>query len=221
MNLCVIFDLDGTLVDSESLCNQAFLDLVPEIPDNIDELVRRYRGARFATILTELATRHGIAFPTDFESHYRTRVACLFETNLKPMPGALEMLKELAYPRCIASGGPLAKIRHSLEISGLAPFFNDRLYSSYEVGSWKPEPGLFLHAAEKMGYPPAQCVVVEDSDLGVAAATRAGMRAVRFSQDATEQLRSQTPTIDDLRTLPRALAGFQTVASGPPFVPAR
>lgn len=221
MNCCVIFDLDGTLVDSESLCNQAFLDLVPEIHDNVDDLVRRYRGARFAAILTDLSSRHGITFPADFEPRYRTRVASLFERSLKPMPGAVEMLEKLAYPTCIASGGPLPKIRHSLKISGLAPFFGDRLYSSYDVGSWKPEPGLFLHVAEKMGYSPEQCVVVEDSDLGVAAATRAGMRAVRFSPDATEQLRSQTPTINDLRTLPRALAGFQAVASGPPFAPAR
>ena len=54
MTYCLIFDLDGTLVDSESLCNQAFLDLVPEIHDDLDELLRRYRGTRFATILADL-----------------------------------------------------------------------------------------------------------------------------------------------------------------------
>lgn len=208
MNVCVIFDLDGTLVDSESLCNQAFLDLVPEIHDDLDELLRRYRGTRFATILADISTRYSVLFPADFELRYRARVASLFEGGLKPMPGALAMLEDLEYPRCIASGGPLAKIRHSLEISGLARFFDDRLYSSYEVGSWKPEPGLFLHAAQRMGYPPEHCVVIEDSDVGIEAAMRAGMRAVMISQDAAELLGSQVTTITDLRTLPQVLAGL-------------
>ncbi len=206
MDVCLIFDLDGTLVDSESLCNEALLDLVPAIPDDVDELVRRYRGARFTTILTDLATRHGITFPADFEPRYRRRVATLFETNLKPMPGALEMLRELAYPRCIASGGPLAKIRHSLEISGLAPFFDDRLYSSYDVGSWKPEPGLFLHAAAKMGYSPEQCVVVEDSDVGIEAARVAGMRVVRYNPGGPPSSSAFPLSIHNLRDLPGVVA---------------
>lgn len=75
----------------------------------------------------------------------------------------------------------MQKIRHALAVTGLAAHFGDRLFSSYDVGSWKPEPGLFLHAAERMGFAPERCVVVEDSDVGLQAATAAGMHAVHYA----------------------------------------
>lgn len=56
-NICVIFDLDGTLVDSETLCNQAFLDLLPEIGVPVAVLVQRYRGLKLAAILADLSAR--------------------------------------------------------------------------------------------------------------------------------------------------------------------
>ncbi|MGB0389738.1 MAG: HAD hydrolase-like protein, partial [Ardenticatenaceae bacterium] len=58
-NLCVIFDLDGTLVDSERLCNQAFIDLLPELTDDVGTLVRRYRGSKLAKILADIEKRVG------------------------------------------------------------------------------------------------------------------------------------------------------------------
>jgi hypothetical protein len=55
--ICVIFDLDGTLVDSEGLCNQAFLDLLPQLNDTVECMVKRYRGRRLAWILADIETR--------------------------------------------------------------------------------------------------------------------------------------------------------------------
>lgn len=51
---CIIFDMDGTLVDSETLCNRAYLTLLPQLPLTEDEMVARFRGRRFSTILAEL-----------------------------------------------------------------------------------------------------------------------------------------------------------------------
>ena len=68
------------------------------------------------------------------------------------------------------SSGPPAKIQHSLRVTGLARFFGQRLFSSHVVRTWKPDPGLFLHAAGTLGFSPDQCVVVEDSEVGLAAA---------------------------------------------------
>lgn len=209
MSPCIIFDLDGTLVDSEGLCNQALLDLLPGVQDDKDELVRRYRGARLSTILADLSTRLGVDIPTNFEMRYRARVATLFENGLKPVAGAVEMLDALPYPSCVASGGPISKIRHSLKISGLAPFFDDRLYSSYEIGSWKPEPDLFLHAARCMGFPPQQCVVVEDSDVGIQAAESAKMPVIHYNPDAPASGNAPHLSIRDLRELPGVLAIFE------------
>lgn len=179
-NPCIIFDLDGTLVDSEGLCNRAFLDLIPSLHDPIATLVLRYRGRKLAWILADIEQRTGVTLPEDFVTTYRARVAELFASELEPTPGTREMLEALPYDRCIASSAPVAKITHALDVSGLLPFFEGRLYSSYEVGSWKPEPGVFLHAASAMGYDPAQCIVIDDSEVGVEAANAAGMKVLWY-----------------------------------------
>ncbi|ATG89883.1 HAD-IA family hydrolase [Methylomonas koyamae] len=179
-NICIIFDLDGTLVDSEGLCNQAFLDLLPQLNDTVESLIQRYRGKKLASILVDIESRLCQSLPDTFEQHYRQRVAELFSRELKPMPGVLEMLEATNFPKCIASSGPPLKIRQALQVSGLAPYFGDDIFSSYEVGSWKPEPGLFQYAASAMGFMPSQCVVVEDSGVGIEAAEAAGMKAFQY-----------------------------------------
>ncbi len=179
-NICVIFDLDGTLVDSETLCNQAFLDLLPEIGVPVAVLVQRYRGLKLAAILADVSARLGRPLSADFESIYRSRVADLFDTQLRPTQGALEMLQTTPFAKCVASSGPREKIARALAVTTLAPYFGENIFSSYEVRSWKPEPGLFLHAAMAMGFPPSRCVVIEDSDVGIKAAVAAGMKALRF-----------------------------------------
>lgn len=208
--ICVIFDLDGTLVDSEGLCNQAFLDLLPQLDDTVESLTLRYRGKKLASILADLEGRLCQKLPDMFEVHYRQHVAELFSRELKPMPGVLEMLKTTTFPRCIASSGPPLKIRQALQVSGLVPYFGDSIFSSYEVGSWKPEPGLFQHAANAMGFLPGQCVVVEDSDVGIEAAAAAGMKAFRYVRNGetpSYRIGDEVP-FDNMLQLPRLLAQF-------------
>ena len=208
--ICVIFDLDGTLVDSEGLCNQAFLDLLPQLNDTLETLTARYRGKKLAPILTDLENRLHLCLPDTFEQHYRRHVAELFARQLKPMPGVIEMLKAVSSPKCIASSGPLLKIRQALQVSGLAPYFEDRIFSSYEIGSWKPEPDLFQYAANAMGFMPSQCVVIEDSDVGIVAAAAAGMKSYRYV-NSCERLSRQPgdeTSFDDMLQLPYLLARF-------------
>ncbi|MEM7111735.1 MAG: HAD-IA family hydrolase [Chloroflexota bacterium] len=174
----VIFDLDGTLVDSETLCNVAFLDLVPELKTQIsvEELVWRNRGRKLVEILRGLESDFGLAFAADFEPLYRRRVQELFSSELKPVCGVPDMLEALKLPKCVASSGPLAKIQHALDTCGLLRYFEGHLYSSYEVGFWKPDPGLFRYAMSQEGFAPEQCAVVEDSEVGIQAAKAAGIR---------------------------------------------
>lgn len=179
MKSCLIFDLDGTLVDSEGLCNQGFLDLLPTLDDSVASLTKRYRGRKLAEILSDLETRLQVRLPADFEIVYRERVGQLFSTQLQPMAGAEEFLASSDYPRCIASSGPPEKIAHTLQVTGLDKYFR-HVFSAYEIESWKPDPSLFLHAASVMGFHAAQCVVIEDSDVGIAAAQAAGMTAFHF-----------------------------------------
>jgi len=179
--LCLLFDLDGTLVDSEGLCQQGYLDLLPELDDTIESMAKKYRGRKFANILADLELRLGRTIPTDFEPRYRQRVAELFDSRLQPNPGVREMLAALPHACCVASSAPLAKIRQALSVTGLAGHFGERLFSAYEVQCWKPDPGLFLHAAQAMGFPPDQCIVIEDSEVGLAAGLAAGMRTLHYN----------------------------------------
>lgn len=204
--LCVIFDLDGTLVDSEGLCNQAFLDLLPDLDDTVDSLTLRYRGLKLDLILADLEARLRYPLPSTFEDRYRARVADLFTEKLKPNPGAEEMLDKLGVPRCVASSAPRRKILHALELTGLARHFGERIYSSYEVGSWKPDPGLFLYAARSMGHAPGRCIVVEDSEVGLRAAAAAGMRSLHYSPASPRE--DADGKLLHLGDLPRLIADF-------------
>jgi beta-phosphoglucomutase-like phosphatase (HAD superfamily) len=78
--LCVIFDLDGTLVDSERQSNQAFLDLLPELGEPVDALVRRYRGMRLLPVLADIEARLGRKLAEDFTPRYRQWPSCSTST---------------------------------------------------------------------------------------------------------------------------------------------
>lgn len=204
---CIIFDMDGTLVDSEGLSARAFLELLPELPYDEAEMAGRYRGKKLAVIMAALEQEIGRELPEDFEPRYREIVARLFDSELQPIPGAAEMLRGLELPFCVASNGPLFKMRQALGVTGLAGLFEDRMFSAYDVGVWKPEPGLFLHAAAAMGAAPGDCLVVEDTWLGVEAGLAAGMRACKLHDDAPA-IQPQVPRIESLADLPPLLARF-------------
>ena len=118
-----------------------------------------------------------------YETTYRARVAELFEAHLEAFPGVEDTLLALPQPKCIASSGPQKKMRHSLGLSGLLAHFEPHLFSAYDVESWKPDPGLFLHAARKMGFAPEVCLVIEDSMVGIEAARSAGMQHLLHSPE--------------------------------------
>lgn len=196
--ICVIFDLDGTLVDSESLCNEAFIDLVPDLSIPLHELTEKNRGRELITILSEIEADIGRELGEDFEVKYRARVSEIFDTKLKAFPGVKEMISALSCPYCIASSGPLAKIEKALRVCDLFNLFEGRIFSSYHIGSWKPAPDLFLHAASAMGFQPSECVVVEDSDAGVAAGLAAGMKVYRHRPDREV---ARLPDVIDFQTM--------------------
>jgi HAD superfamily hydrolase (TIGR01509 family) len=184
----IIFDCDGTLVDSEVLANEVLVEAVAEhglvIP--VAEAVARFRGGKLAECLAELEQQLGRALPEDFIHEYRSRMAAAFRLRLRAVDGALDLVRSITWRCCVASSGPREKIELSLALTGLLPYFQNSIFSSYELGTWKPEPGLFLHAARAMGFEPHACVVVEDSLPGIQAGLAAGMQVFAFQPHGTD-----------------------------------
>ena len=207
----VIFDCDGVLVDSESLGCATFLDLAAELGVEMDlaEGMHLFRGRKMSVCVEEIERRLGGPVPADFVSNVRSRMAARFRSELQVIEGVHDALDCIEFPTCVASSGPREKINLSLELTGLFPRFAGRIFSAYEVGSWKPDPGLFLHAAQAMGVNPESCVVIEDSLPGVQAGIAAGMRVYAYTPDGDPQFleREGAITFDSMHSLPGYLRG--------------
>ena len=174
----VLFDCDGVLVDSERVAVECIVELAARHGAEFEfgEALDRFTGGRMADTVREVERRAGRAVPRDFEDRLRARMAAEFEARLEPMDGAAALVEALDVPFCVVSNGPRAKMEVTLRVTGLLQHFAGRIVSAYEVGAWKPDPALFLHAAQLLGVAPECCAVVEDSGYGIAAGLAAGMQ---------------------------------------------
>ena len=183
----VIFDCDGTLVDSEPILLRVMIDETAALgmPRERAPTFAEMEGQSMAGSLALFESRLGRPLPADFEPHVRACMAQVFRDELQEIPGARTLLEGLRVPFCVASNGPRHKIELVLSLTGMLPLVHDRIFSAVDVGSFKPEPGLFLHAARVMGAVPARCVVVEDSLAGIRAGLAAGMRVFAYRDTDT------------------------------------
>jgi len=179
----IIFDSDGVLVDSEIIALTVLARTASEegAAIGVDEAIRCFRGRKMADCVRDIERRLGRSVRETFVTDLRRATALAFDTELKPVEGIHAALAEIAVPVCVASNGPMSKLTHTLGLTKLLDHFEGRIFSAYEVGSWKPDPGLFLHAARTLGVHPSRCVVVEDSLPGIHAAKAAGMQVLGFT----------------------------------------
>ena len=208
MIACVIFDCDGTLVDSEYLCNQALQIKLREyaVDESAEQLLHKYRGGKLATILHSIEAEHRIRLADAFVTDYRHLVDQLFKKELKACVGVAQMLADLSLAKCVASSGPLDKIHTALSLTHLDKFFSGNIYSSYQIDSWKPDPGIFLYAASQMGFSADQCAVLEDSLVGVTAAMAAGMLPILYDPQKIHRVPEGVISISDMSELHSVIA---------------
>jgi HAD superfamily hydrolase (TIGR01509 family) len=178
----VIFDCDGVLVDSVGLAGEVLAEYLRELGFAVtrQEAARRFGSGKMADYVARFEREMGRRLPEKFEQELRARRELVFRERLQPVEGAPALVRDLRVPSCVASNGPMAQIEHSLRVVGLHDQFRDRIFSAYSVRAWKPEPQLFLHAGQALGVSPAECAVIEDSELGIAAGVAAGMRVFAF-----------------------------------------
>lgn len=183
MNLsALIFDLDGTLVDSERIGLDVLFDQAQgwRFPGSRQELHVRFRGVPMAHCVAEIARHAPAGLPqldeVLFLKNLRQAMAEQFRQELTEIPGAKALLQSLTIPFAVATNGPREKAELTLTLTGMRELLGERVFCAPEVGSFKPEPGLFLHAAQALGCSAARCAVVEDSLPGLLAGLAAGMQ---------------------------------------------
>ena len=177
----VIFDCDGVLVDSEVLSCRCLSDVLASygIELGLDQALDLFLG-RSTTAVFEHYQALGQAIPEQFSGELRAGVRAAFLAALRPIDGVGVVLEGLQIPHCVASSSEIERVSFSLELTGLAPHFGERLYTSQMVERGKPAPDLFLFASERMRAEPRRTLVIEDSVSGVQAAKAAGMTAWGF-----------------------------------------
>lgn len=179
----VIFDCDGVLVDSEPIANRELAGLLTEcgLPVSAEQAMAWFVGHAMPDVVRMAEERLGRPLPPDFSDTLQARSAAAFTRELKPVDGVVKLLDTLCMRCCVASNGPLAKMRASLGATGLLERFEGRLFSAQQVQRPKPAPDLFLFAAAALGVRPDRCIVIEDGAFGVQAAVAAGMRAIGYA----------------------------------------
>ena len=185
----IIFDHDGTLVDSEPLTLSVVADIAIEAGAEIyHDDVERFVGADLRVVFEEIERRTGNPLPADIFDVFRLRQTNKIEEGLEAIPGIPELLAKITVPIAVASNAPVSKMESCLTKTGLRSYFAENvLVSAYDVKNAKPAPDVYLEAARLLGVEPAGCAAVEDSTPGVLGALAAGMTT--FAYDPHGRLR--------------------------------
>lgn len=196
----VIFDLDGTLVDSEPVYLEADKQVFSKYGINVDmNFKKKYVGLASRIMLEELRNLYNLSESVD--ELVAQKNACylkLAKTKtivFAEMRKLVKLLKENSYPLAVASGSSKEVIDATLEIAGLRQYFDVTL-SSTQVSSGKPAPDVFLAAAKMLKVSPEKCLVVEDSRYGVEAAKHAQMYCIGVPSLTAEPLHECFNTAD-------------------------
>ncbi|MDO5972155.1 HAD-IA family hydrolase [Flavivirga aquimarina] len=195
---CVIFDCDGVLVDSETIGNSVIADMAKDqgVYMSLNEAFAYFKGKSLQSCIDTISELSGKPIPETFVAEYREKSFEAFKKDMKPIEGVKQVLENLSLPFCVASSGPEEKIRLNLGLTGLLPLFENKIFSCYAINKWKPDPAVFLWAAETMGFKPSECVIVEDSLSGVLAAKRGGFDVFGFTaHDYNDELQSEATKV--------------------------
>lgn len=185
----VIFDVDGTLLDTERIYMQAWKEAAAELGYVItDELLRKTRAINVKDAAKIFEADIGNGFSYDKARAVRVRIAEEIIKRESPIlkPGVTELLDWLDAHQIrlsVASSTHLLGTKEHLAESEILDRF-EVVVGGDMVTRGKPNPDIFLKAAELLGLTPAECVVVEDSPAGIRAAVAAGMKAVLVPDQA-------------------------------------
>jgi sugar-phosphatase len=175
----IIFDMDGTLVDSEGTWETAQVAMFAEMGVAYsDEVRQQIIGLRLDDGLQRVIDAYNLETTAQaLSENLVKRMLTLIPQQVEAKPGAQELVAHVAQmntPHCVASSSPLAIIEATIQAQNWQDFL-PHYYSAESVPNGKPAPDVYLYAAEKINAAPEQCLAIEDSPNGARAAVAAGM----------------------------------------------
>jgi len=211
----IIFDMDGVLCDSEPFICEAARKMFSE---RYGLNVKREDFAPFVgtgedRFLGGPAAKYGVRanLPSDKDRTYEIYLE-IIKGKLKPLPGAKDFINECRSKKlkmAVATSADSVKMNGNLAEIGLAPELFDALVCGNEVVHKKPDPEIFLLAANKLNIPPANCLVIEDAPSGLEAARAASMKALGLTTSFNADILKQSGadwTAPDLAHVPAAIS---------------
>ena len=199
MEAAVIFDCDGTLVDSEPLAGRAWKTIVAPYGYAVtDDDMAACTGTPYAQTHAYLSERVALPPREEVWPVLRDELFGLIEVELRPFEDARQAVEELrarGIPLAVASSSPRERLDRTLAAGGYAFAIT---VAGDEVEHGKPAPDMFLLAAERLQVAPARCVVVEDSGPGVAAGVAAGIPTLGIRREPRADLSAADAVVDEL-----------------------
>jgi HAD superfamily hydrolase (TIGR01509 family) len=210
----LIFDCNGVLVDGEVIAASVAAEEFARagVPMSPELVAQFFTGRRAIDMISAVETASGRKLPTNFGATLTAATLRRFRSELRVTPHTEYALRWLRGPKCVASSATRDRVQAILEMTELARFF-PHVFSGTDVLHGKPAPDLFLYAAAKMNVAAGECIVIEDSPVGIQAAVAAGMKAIGFvgASHSGPQLASSlqaagaSAVITDLRMLKGAV----------------
>lgn len=178
----ILFDNDGTIVDSEIIAVRSTLSLLAEHGFQMDEITysQRFPGLLERDILAILRAEHGVEVSDDYFDRLRAMHVDGFKLHLKAIPGMTTLFRNLRIPKSMVSNGSVRHVEMCLRRVRLRNALDGQIFSAEHVSKPKPEPDVYHFALNILKIKPHETIVVEDSPTGVKAASEAGIRVIGF-----------------------------------------
>ena len=182
----IIFDFDGVLIESEHVSAEQISATLTRLghPTSVDQALDAFTGLGGQDFLDAVAAHTGAGIPDGFVAARRAEDARVMAEGVAEVTGAAAFVRSLPVdlPIAIASSSTTDWLRAHLDHLGLRARFEPHIYSGREhVSRGKPAPDIYLHAAAQLGVPIAECVILEDSVVGVIGALASGAQVIGFA----------------------------------------
>lgn len=207
-SLAVIFDMDGVLVDSYRPHWESWQRMAAEVGRALSEAKFVQTFGRTSREIIAEHWGHGALSESEITEFDRRKEALYREIvadNFPAMDGAAELIRSLhaaGFQLAVGSSGPPKNVALAIDRLGVASLFQT-LVTGADISRGKPDPQVFLIAAERLGVPPARCAVIEDAPVGIAAANAAGMASIALvsTGHTRDSVSAANVIVDSLREL--------------------